>query len=69
MPVSGIVRSPVDRRSGYDRRQTYSLEYFLNGGQERRLNHERRKTGELRKGWVRISDWSGTYVGANVLPE
>ncbi len=29
---------PVDRRSGEDRRQVYSIDYFLNGGVERRKN-------------------------------
>ena len=55
-------RRRTDRRSGWDRRQTHSLEYFANGGVERRSFKERRQTGELRKGWVRVSDWSSIYA-------
>ncbi len=41
-------RSLVDRRSGEDRRKTYSLDYFKNDGKERRVKEERRKQGERR---------------------
>lgn len=41
-------RSLIDRRSGDDRRKTYSLDYFENEGKERRVNEERRKQGERR---------------------
>ena len=41
-------RSLIDRRSGDDRRKTYSLDYFENEGKERRVSEERRKQGERR---------------------
>ena len=41
-------RSFIDRRSGDDRRKTYSLDYFKNDGKENRLKEERRKQGERR---------------------
>ncbi len=41
-------RSFVDRRSGEDRRKTYSLDYFENDGKEKRVKEERRKQGERR---------------------
>ena len=43
-------RSLVDRRSGDDRRKTYSLDYFENDGKERRLKEEQRQQGERRSG-------------------
>jgi hypothetical protein len=64
MSFRKTVRSPIDRRSGYDRRRVYSAVYFLADGQERRVNLERRRTGELRKDWVRISEWNSVYAGA-----
>lgn len=56
-------RTPIDRRSDRDRRQSYSLDYFLNGGKERRKYGERRVSHERRVGWVRVSKWSSVYVG------
>ncbi len=41
-------RSFVDRRSGEDRRKTYSLDYFENDGKEKRVKEEQRKQGERR---------------------
>lgn len=41
-------RSFVDRRSGEDRRKTYSLDYFENDGKEKRVKEDRRKQGERR---------------------
>ncbi len=41
-------RSFVDRRSGEDRRKTYSLDYFENDGKEKRVKEEGRKQGERR---------------------
>ena len=41
-------RSFIDRRSGDDRRKTYSLDYFENDGKENRVKEERRKRGERR---------------------
>ncbi len=59
-------RSRVDRRSGEERRRTYDLNYFLNGGLERRDpdgGDRRFRLDERRDGWVRISQWSSVYVG------
>ena len=56
-------RTPIDRRSDRDRRQSYSLDYFLNGGKERRKYGERRVLQERRVGWVRVSKWNSVYVG------
>jgi hypothetical protein len=41
----------VDRRSGFDRRRTYSLDYFANGGIERRRGGDRREHHERRGLW------------------
>lgn len=60
----GFSRRRTDRRTGWDRRQCHSLEYFANGGTERRSFAERRTSGELRDGWVRISDWSSICITA-----
>ena len=38
----------MDRRSGEDRRKVYSLNYFLQGGVERRTILDRRQGGERR---------------------
>jgi hypothetical protein len=60
----------LDRRSLEDRRKLYDLNYFLKGGKERRLWKERRKQlVELRKGWVRVSDWTSAMVGSSFESE
>jgi len=46
------LRFPYDRRSGEDRRRSYSLEYFLEGGKDRRRRKDRRRTDERRTDWV-----------------
>jgi hypothetical protein len=51
-------RFAMDRRSGDDRRKSYRLGYFINGGVERRSGKERRLLGERRIGWVRATEWS-----------
>lgn len=56
-------RSGIDRRSGLDRRQVQSLNRPINDESQRRSYTERRKTGELRSDWVRISAWSSMYIG------
>ncbi|MGE5839086.1 MAG: hypothetical protein ACM34H_04075 [Deltaproteobacteria bacterium] len=56
--MSNLNRLFMDRRSGEDRRKTYRLGYFINGGIERRSGKERRLLGERRLGWVRATDWS-----------
>jgi hypothetical protein len=48
----------VDRRSGEDRRAGYDLDYFPDGGIERRSGRERRRRGERREHCIRVSDWS-----------
>ena len=48
----------LDRRSGEDRRQAYDLEYFSEGGSERRLGEERRRAKERRQDCVKVSKWS-----------
>jgi len=57
-------RYPVDRRSGNDRRKSYSLDYFSKGGTERRGSKEdRRINPERRDRWIRVTDWSSVFVG------
>jgi len=60
--MSHIIRSSFDRRSGVDRREVYTVGYFLEGGMERRSGKERRWMEERRKGWVRASLWSSVCV-------
>jgi hypothetical protein len=48
----------LDRRCGEDRRDAYDLEYFPNGGSERRSGKERRRKGERRDRCIPVSDWS-----------
>ncbi|MGD8993091.1 MAG: hypothetical protein PVI00_16660 [Desulfobacterales bacterium] len=52
----------LDRRSGEDRRQVYDSDYFLNGGVERRTGKDRRKQGERRDGYIRVTKWSSVRV-------
>lgn len=47
-----------DRRSGEDRRIAYDLDYFQNGGVERRSLKERRAPTERRVDCQRVSKWS-----------
>lgn len=52
-------RSILDRRSENDRRQVYNLDYFRQGGIERRTGVERREQRqERRSGWVNVNGWS-----------
>lgn len=56
-------RSGADRRSEDDRRQVYSIDYFIQGGVERRSGLDRRKNRrERRKGWVRVNEWISVPV-------
>lgn len=57
------LRSPIDRRSGLDRRKAHDLDYFLRGGVEKRSWKERRSKLERRKDWTRASEWVSVYVG------
>ncbi len=55
-----------DRRRLDSRRTTYSLDYFVKGGVERRKSTDRRqRRHDRRKGWIRISKWSSIYIGSN----
>ena len=47
-----------DRRSGEDRRHVYDVDYFQNGGVERRSGKSRRLQGERREDCTRVSKWS-----------
>jgi hypothetical protein len=56
-------RSLLDRRSGEDRRKAYSLDYFINGGRERRKRTERRRRNERRSDWKMVNKWYSVFVG------
>ena len=58
-----VKRSPIDRRSGEDKRKLYSLDYFTEGGEERRRGKERRQSGERRTGWARVYKWCSVFLG------
>jgi len=50
--------SVMDRRTGKDRRtNTMFLDYFWDGGIEKRSWEERREGGERRAGWIRVGAW------------
>ena len=48
----------IDRRSGEDRRVAYDLDYFQNGGIERRKGTDRRQQDERRGNCIRVTKWS-----------
>ena len=56
-------RSTIDRRGIEDKREVYSLDYFMDGGEERRQYTERRKSEERRSDWYRVGKWCSVYVG------
>jgi hypothetical protein len=58
-----VKRSAFDRRSGEDKRLRYNLDYFMDGGAERRAGKERRQSGERRRGWVRVYKWCSVFLG------
>ena len=61
------ARASLDRRSGQDRRRAYDMDYFLDGGTERRRRvraERRRKTRDRRRNWIKISRWSSLNVGS-----
>lgn len=58
-----VKRSVVDRRTGEDKRLRYNLDYFMEGGQERRNGKERRQSGERRRGWARVYKWCSVFLG------
>ena len=55
----------LDRRSGEDRREAYDLDYFRDGGTERRGQNERRQPLERRDGCIRVSEWSSICPDEN----
>jgi hypothetical protein len=58
-------RSFFDRRSGQDRRKAYNIDYFLEGGRERRTSptgERRNRDNDRRKDWIKISQWSSLHV-------
>ena len=58
-------RAFFDRRSGQDRRKAYSIDYFLEGGDERRTSptgDRRNRDNDRRKNWIKISQWSSLHV-------
>ncbi|MCF6290415.1 MAG: hypothetical protein L3J03_05405 [Desulfobacterales bacterium] len=59
-------RSGLDRRSGDDRRRAYHVDYFDQGGVERRCG-ERRNPEEKRDGWIRVGKWVGICIGPHCL--
>ena len=58
-------RTPVERRSDWDKRVTINLKYFKRGGKERRQFEERRKPEERRDGWIRVGKWRSEAVFDN----
>ena len=56
-------RYGIDRRFENDKRNVYDLNYFLDGGGERRKGDERRGSNERRVGWVKTDDWKSVYLG------
>ncbi len=55
-------RFDIDRRSEADRRRVHNLDYFSNGGIERRSWKERRSEGERRAEWMRVGEWNSVFV-------
>ncbi len=58
-------RAFFDRRSGQDRRKAYNIDYFLEGGVERRTNakgERRDQENDRRRDWIKISPWSSLQV-------
>ena len=60
---TSVKRALIDRRSGEDKRKLYSLDYFTDGGEERRKGKERRQTEERRSGWARVYKWCSVFLG------
>ena len=58
-----VKRSAFDRRSGDDKRLRYNLDYFADGGEERRNGKERRQIGERRRNWARVYKWCSVFLG------
>jgi len=58
-----LRRALVDRRCGEDKRKRYSLDYFADGGDERRKGRERRQSGERRSAWAQVYKWCSVFLG------
>jgi hypothetical protein len=52
-----LRRVAFDRRSGQDRRASYSVDFFDQRLTERRRGGERRRAPETRLNWTRIDEW------------
>ena len=52
------IRSSIERRSGKDRRSTFSLARLTYKKPERRNLSKRRLAEERRNDWVKINKWS-----------
>ena len=59
----------LDRRLDEDRRQAHSINYFFNGGSERRTFNERRTPGERRKGCTAVGRWSSICASNKPAPQ
>ena len=55
----------LDRRSGDDQRDVYDIDYFADGGAERRDGDERRDSKERREDCVKVSKWTSVCTGNN----
>jgi hypothetical protein len=55
-------RSPVERRTDRDKRNTDRDKYFVKSGKERRTGKERRHPEERRDRWMRVSKWRSESV-------
>ena len=63
-------RSPVDRRSGWDRRQMDDPGMIELLGVDRRkalLEDRRERLLEQREGWVRVTQWSSVCIDPTAL--
>ena len=54
--------SGIDRRSVEDRRRVYDIDYFFEGGIERRSWKDRRWQEERIMEWTRISEWASVPI-------
>jgi hypothetical protein len=55
-------RSPVERRTDRDKRNTDRNIYFFKAGKERRTGTERRRPEERRDRWMRVGKWRSEPV-------
>ena len=57
-----MKRAPVDRRSVTDRRKRLKRGRLFGHKPENRRSLQRRRQGERRSGWIRISKWSSVKL-------